>query len=76
MTDKYFYLEVIDHKDINVWYSSMEIDGAECHQSLDSLLESLIDYEIHHEEIKNKMALMIEAILLDASIKSINGVQS
>lgn len=76
MKDKYFYLEVIDHKDINVWYSSDDIDGAECCQSLDDLLESMIDYEIHHEEIKNKMALMIEAILLDASIKSINGVQS
>lgn len=63
--DKYFYLEVIDHKDINVWYSSVEIDGAECHQSLDSLLESMIDYEIHHDTIKEKMARMVELILRD-----------
>lgn len=72
MKDKFFYLEVIDHKDINVWYSSIEIDGAECHQSLDSLLESMIDYEIHHETIKEQMARMIELILRD----NILGVQS
>ncbi len=70
--DKYFYLEVIDYKDVNVWYSSAEIDGAECCQSLDDLLTSMIDYEIHHETIKEKMALMIEAILLDASIQAVN----
>lgn len=61
--EKEFYLEVIDHKDVNVWYSSIDIAGAEKFKSLDQLLTAFITHEIDHETIKENMALMIELIL-------------
>lgn len=67
MKDKYFYLEVIDHKDINVWYSSIDIAGAEKFKSLDGLLVAMITHAIDDEMIMGAMAQMMEQILREAT---------